>query len=430
MKKSRKKRPLWRPLLAGPACIAIALTGAARAHEEDRGAKAAALGNAFVAQADDPSAVAYNPAGLAFQDDRAISIGFSVPLISRSRFVGFDPVPGSGEDGSWRIEHEPSPHVFWIEPVAARWAVGLAFGRAEGFEFDWRDGESWAGRFESRRSGLSSWELASSASMRVHRSLGLSAGLRVRATRFTWRRHEVGFNPASSMDEEIGLSEIGSDFEIGYGAVIGVLYRPDGRWSFGLRWRSGVRTELDGHASFVQIPSGDAAFDGLAAGLLPFGQAVGWRTRIRQPERLAFGTALALTPNALIEIDLERIGWSAMNGWAIEFDGFPMLARSPVDGWESRLHTRIGLRWNGLGNGEWRAGLYREPTPQPEQGLGPFFVGADRLGAAIGYGTRVERLQTDVALVWEERGRRSTRSHGFDGRYTSRVVRLVLTFGW
>jgi len=74
--------------------------------------------------------------------------------------------------------------------------------------------------------------------------------------------------------------------------------------------------------------------------------------------------------------------------------------------------------------------MFVDPTPQPESNLGPFFVGADRYGASIGYGTRVERLQTDLALVWEEYDNRSTQSHGFDGRYSTRLLRMVLTFGW
>jgi len=35
-------------------------------HIHDQGAKAMGMGNAFVAQADDPSALFYNPAGIAF----------------------------------------------------------------------------------------------------------------------------------------------------------------------------------------------------------------------------------------------------------------------------------------------------------------------------------------------------------------------------
>ena len=54
----------------------------------ENGAKAQSMGGAFVGQADDPSAVWYNPAGLVRQGGRSISLGanfflpdISVPLV-------------------------------------------------------------------------------------------------------------------------------------------------------------------------------------------------------------------------------------------------------------------------------------------------------------------------------------------------------------
>jgi hypothetical protein len=119
-----------------------------------------------------------------------------------------------------------------------------------------------------------------------------------------------------------------------------------------------------------------------------------------------------------------------LNETRLRFSGRPDLDRSLFSGWRARVATRIGLRWNGLGNGEWSAGVFRDPTPQPLADLGPFFAGATRYGASIGFGTRVQKLQTDTALVWEEHEDRSTRTNGLDGRYSTRSIRLVLTFGW
>ncbi len=92
---------------------------------DEQGAKATALAQAFTAQADDPSAVTYNPAGLAFLEDRAFSAGFTLGLASNNRFEGFDPVPGTGAAGQRRMDPLPVPHVYWVEPVARRWAVVL-----------------------------------------------------------------------------------------------------------------------------------------------------------------------------------------------------------------------------------------------------------------------------------------------------------------
>ncbi len=410
-------------VLAGPAA-AEGWSG------EDHGAKAAALAHAFVAQADDPTAVGYNPAGLAFLEDRAFAAGLVLGLHSNNRFEGFDPVPGMSELGEREIEPRPVPHLYWVEPVATRWAIGLAVRRGAAFESTWKGPDTWSGRFEARDARLEAWDLTPVAAVRLHERWGVSAGLVARLTEFSWTRDETGFNPASQLQEPIGISRFDSGTAVGLGAVIGVLYRPPGRWSLGLRWRSEVSTDLDGKATFVQVLSGDPTFDALAASLRPFGPPVRWDATIRYPERTVFGVAYSVSPTALLEIDIERSSWGSLNTTTFRIAGQPALDRAPFSGWESRMAGRIGLRWNGLGNGEWRAGVYVEPTPQPEANLGPFHVGADRYGASIGFGTRVQRLQTDLAVIWEEHENRSTRTHGFDGRYTTRLFRLVLTFGW
>jgi long-subunit fatty acid transport protein len=274
------------------------------------------------------------------------------------------------------------------------------------------------------------WDLSSVAAVRVHDHWGVSAGLIARVADFSWSRDETGFNPATQTVETIGISNLDGNSTVGLGAVLGLLWRPDGRWALGLRWRSEVAANLDGNASFSQVLSGDPVFDALAANLRPFGQPVSWDAKIRFPERVVLGVAYSVSPKALLEIDLERSAWSSFNTVTFRIAGQPALDRTPFGGWESRIAARIGLRWNGLGNGEWRSGVFMDPTPQPATNLGPLFVGADRYGASIGYGTRVQRLQTDLALVWEEHEDRSTRSHGFDGRYSTRLLRMVLTFGW
>ena len=57
-------------------------------HIHDQGAKAMAMGNAFVAQADDPSALFYNPAGIAFQKGTQISLGVTTIMVPETEFKG------------------------------------------------------------------------------------------------------------------------------------------------------------------------------------------------------------------------------------------------------------------------------------------------------------------------------------------------------
>ena len=387
--------------IAALAVAAQAPSAASGWQRDERGAKATALAQAVTAHVDDPSAVYYNPAALEFVRERAFYVGFSLSHGAEAGFVGADPVPGAGVTGERTMEPRARPHLYWVEPVARRWAIGLALTQSAGFETEWKRPDGWAGRFEARKAELRAWDLDAVASVKVGAALGLSAGVVIRASTFDWR-----------YDEGAVIVDLRSRSEIDVGGVLALQHHPPGRWSWGLRWRGGVSSEFDGGAAFAG------------------GQPLSWTTRLQMPDRITLGVAYAPTPTARLEIDLDHTGWASIGDLDIRFTGQPTLDRTPLSGWRDRTATRIGLRWYGLGNGEWRAGLSWDPTPQPESDLGPFFVGADRIGASIGYGTRVRRLQTDMALVWEEHETRSTSTHGFDGEYETRLLRLVLSFGW
>lgn len=82
-------------------CLALPLSSmGAGFHIREQGAKAMGMANAFVAQADDPSAVFYNPAGIAFSEGAAMSLGVTVVNVPETEFSGTtklgDRAPGLG----------------------------------------------------------------------------------------------------------------------------------------------------------------------------------------------------------------------------------------------------------------------------------------------------------------------------------------------
>ena len=61
----------------------------------EQGAKAMGMANAFSAQADDPSALYYNPGGIAFLDGAQVSIGAVGILVPQTEFHGTTPLSGN-----------------------------------------------------------------------------------------------------------------------------------------------------------------------------------------------------------------------------------------------------------------------------------------------------------------------------------------------
>jgi long-chain fatty acid transport protein len=70
----------------------VSLASAAGLRVNEQGAKAMGMGNAFAAQADDPSALYYNPTGIAFLKGTQVSLGSLLIAVPETEFNGTTPL--------------------------------------------------------------------------------------------------------------------------------------------------------------------------------------------------------------------------------------------------------------------------------------------------------------------------------------------------
>src|SRR5450432_3061876 len=90
-----------------------------------QGAKATGMGLAFAGVADDPSAIFYNPAGIAFQEHFQVMVGAGVLSRESADFVGANPFPGVGSVGSVQKQVFAIPNVYIVAPLTADLSFGL-----------------------------------------------------------------------------------------------------------------------------------------------------------------------------------------------------------------------------------------------------------------------------------------------------------------
>src|SRR5437870_8997023 len=116
----------------------------------EQGAKATAMGGAFAATADDPTAIFYNVAGIAQQRKTAFMVGGTAINFS-NEFRG-DPNDAltSGTSGKYRAHTFVPPNAYFILPVGSNLTFGVGVMTPYGLRTNWQ--EPWVGRFISRRS--------------------------------------------------------------------------------------------------------------------------------------------------------------------------------------------------------------------------------------------------------------------------------------
>jgi long-chain fatty acid transport protein len=233
--------------------LALSLTlglGLARAplHADDFaffevGARAAALGGAFTAKADDISAIFYNPAGLAFLK----GVRFKTNLVISQRAISaysatydrtFTSTPGSF-----------LANIFLSWQPAKRIGLGLGYFSPYNFRSLWQD-PLWIGGKISLGSKLNTQVLRSVLSVEIVKGLALGAALDFTSMSVEWS-HQVPFEIANyTLPADTKVDCRHSLRGHGLGFTASVLWRVLPALRVGARYQKSVTIDLAGGNGF------------------------------------------------------------------------------------------------------------------------------------------------------------------------------------
>ena len=405
----------------------------------EHGSKAMGMAGAFTAQADDGSALFHNAGGLAFQHQRSVEAGTTLITNLKGDFTGLPPFPGTAATGEQADAIFFPSHVYYVQPVAPTWTFGLGFNNPFGLSMEWDRVDDWPGRFISYDAELRTFDLNPTIAWEATPNLGIGLGLVARWSDLELNQRIGRPNPLTSRVVDIADTQLSSDLEVGLGWNLGLLHKVSSRFSWGLAYRSEMSIDYGGDARLTQILTGVPAFDAGVGAQLPFGRDLPVETAIDFPDLAMLGFALRLTPELLLETDIQRTGWSSFEEVDIEFTENPQFSRVLPENYDDAYAFRVGLNWTTSPRSEWRFGYVFDETPQPEEAVGPLLPDADRHGLTVGYGHR-GRWDFDLALMYLEfakRTRDKTLQNDefpaepiFHGTYETTGLLLGLTLGF
>jgi len=205
--------------------IFLALLLAASAHADGflfNGQSARAIGvmNACAAQADDPSAVVFNPGALALLPRKlTAAAGATLGGTINGHFRG------AGTSAEERTASDAVPHLYAAMPLGERLTVAAGAYSLFRMHNEWSDPEHYAGRFIATRSSVESYDVTAAAAYAITSELGVGAGVVYRTSTISAARI-TGALP----DQE----------ESSTGFNAGVFYRPVAQFSFALAHRNAI----------------------------------------------------------------------------------------------------------------------------------------------------------------------------------------------
>lgn len=389
--------------------------------------KGMAMGGAFVAAAEDPSALFYNVGALAFLDQKALTVtaGVAARNLNQSLYQGLPPGIGVGRNGEEKTGQTFIPHAYAALPLGESGTIGFGVYSPFGFDVRWADEDNFAGRFIALDSKLETIDVASGVAYQVTPTLGVGAGIVYRTSELSLLRRLASFDPAAGQVADVASLRTEATLDDGLGWTAGLLIKVGEALSIGASYRSPIEIDYDGEARFTQIPTGNAGLDALIAATVPIDQDLSFRTRIEFPETTSLGIAYALNDAVQVEVDTNWTAWSSFQSLDLILPNNSEFDTALPQGYADSTSYRLGVRVEAGGGSVLRFGLAIEESPQPDEALGPLFPDAERISYSAGFS--MDWL--DIAFVWLDAQERQTvvNSDGFNGKYNSNAWILGLT---
>ncbi len=396
-------------VLAGMA-LTQALGGGFQLNEH--GARAMAQAGAFTARAYDPSAMYFNPAGLAWQDMPAFYGGVTAIIPTVSFY-------GPLQDNSNQKTEAPAQffnpiNFYFVFPALEKLHMGVGVNNPYGLGSKWPD--TWVGRYLTTNVELQTYYFSYSASYKIADDLAVAAGFSYVLGTVTLDRAVAIPLLASGGDPRVHLDMSGTSA----GWNVGVLYKFDDQLSFGATYRSSVKMDANGTATFnpyygtLHLPQG------------------GVSASITLPATGYLGVAYAINSDIQIEADYQFIGWSAYDQLAFTFQADGSKVIQPKH-YNDTYILRLGGEYKWSDDLRLRAGYYYDHSPVDAAYVDPMLPDANRSGLNVGFGYNfTKNFNVDVAylfILFNERKAENTVIN-FDGTYHTRVNLIGVDLGY
>ncbi len=385
---------------------------------------ASGLGNAFAggaAATDDASVQFYNPAALTeIKGTRASAAGhYIMPSAKMSnasaRVVTLGNIPYTGSTGDGGVNGFV-PNFYYTRDLDSQLKFGFAVNVPFGLSTEYDAG--WIGRYHALKSAVEAINLNPSLALKVNDRLSLGAG--VSAQYFSAELTsavdsgsicyaqvlKAGGNPAVSCapaNLTPGNQAVDSYAKIegndwGYGFNLGLLYKPMDAMRIGVAYRSSIKQNLSGDATFTRSAAFNAFLTG--AGSSAFTNTA-VTAAIDLPASLSLSMLHVLSPQLELMGDISWTQWSKFQELRIVYANPAQSDSVTTENWKDTMRYALGLSYQLNDTIKLRTGLAYDEAPVPDaQHRTPRIPDNNRTWIAFGMNySHSERLSFDAGYA-------------------------------
>ncbi|KAF0220479.1 MAG: long-chain fatty acid transport [Geobacteraceae bacterium] len=343
-----------------------------------QGASALGQGNAATAHADDPTAIFYNPALINKLDGTQIALGTTLIISSRT----FD----SAQTGkTFETDNDifyPST-LYITHKLNDKFSAGLGVFSPFGLGTDW--GEDWEGRYITTKSELQTFNINPAVSYRVIPGISVAAGMDILLVDATLEK-KIKLSP---------LPDAGQKFQgdgTGIGYNLGVLFDLGKDISFGASYRSDIKVDIDGDATFT-LPQGVPP---QVAALL---QNSPGKTDITFPQQVHAGIHYKGFDPLTLEIGMRWEGWSSFDQLTISLDNGQTSVTKR--NWKDVFAYNIGARYRLNDTATMLAGYLYGESPVSDDTFDPSIPDANTHVFSVGTDLDYKKFKVALAYAYQ-----------------------------
>lgn len=365
----------------------------------DQDARATAQGEAFVAQADDASAIYYNPAGLTQLSGTEITSGLE-STFPNSRLKG-------GGSGAEMNTMSTIPQLYAATDFGLKqspWRFGLGFTIPFGNASDYS--KTGPFRYLVTSASLVVYDIQPTVAYKVNDQLSLGVGLDayIGDTRLSQKVPFTGLP-----DGNLHFGGKGDAF----GATAGLLWKITPQHAIGLLYRSPFDINFTGDAT-LKTPIGNQTASSSAD--LPF------------PQFVKGGYAYRPIPKLKLEADVEWINWETLNSLKLRATGAAFNGTTIPFRWLDSWYYEFGAQYEITEHWTVRGGYIYSINTVPNSTFSPSVPDANRHVFSVGGGYSTKRISIDLVYQYSlSEDRTVSNGSAADGTWVGHSQQVMVT---
>lgn len=383
------------------ACFSInaAAVGFALEHQSVSNMGYAFAGGA--ASAEDASTIFWNPAGMSRLPGRQAVAGLSA-IYGSARFGNAGTTspagpafPITGGDGGNPVGLNWLPNIYYATDVGRDLKAGIGINSPFGLKTEYP--ADWMGRYHAIDSVLKSVNINPAVAWKARDGVTLGGGLNFQyldaklSNAIDYGAACFGaFGPAACAGAGItpqtrdGIATVAGD-SWGLGWNVGALFDLTAATRVGIAYRSSIKHEIEGRATF-QNPALPGAFAALTAAA----QDTGARSTLRTPDKLSVSAYTALDSKWSVVGDATWTGWSKFKELRVRFDNGAPDAVTP-ENWRNTIRLSLGAGYRLDDRWMLRGGIAYENSPIRDEFRTPRIPDNSHRLIALGFNYKVSK---------------------------------------